>query len=88
MQEITTFTTLKKIVIQLVIKIHSKYVQHIFTNITSKLSKDINVPGHVTIYDYLKHRTNHNLFLTPVCEVHVIGVVRLWESKTTTDCEV
>ena len=34
-----------------------------FTNIGSKLSKDIIVPANVTMYDYLKHKNNQNLEL-------------------------
>ena len=47
------------------------------------MSKDINV----SIYDYLENRNKHNLFLTLVNEEEVIGVVKIWESKTSTDYE-
>ena len=62
-------------------------LNNFFTNIGSKLSKDIIVPANVTISDYLKHRNNQNLLLTPISEEEVIGVVRLWESETSTDYE-
>ena len=51
------------------------------------IERYLTVPANVTIYDYLKHRNNPDLFLTPVSEEGVIGVVRLWESKTSTDYE-
>ena len=49
---------------------------NLFTNIGSILSTYIIVAANVTIYDYVKHMNNHNLFLTPVIEEDVIGVVR------------
>ena len=60
---------------------------NLFTNIGSKLSKDKIVPANIIIYDYLKHRYNHNLFLTPVSEEEVVGVVILCESTTSTHYE-
>ena len=35
----------------------------------------------------LQFKAKHNLFLTPVNEEEVIGVVKIWESKTSTDYE-
>ena len=58
-----------------------------FINISLELSKDITVPANVSIYDYLENRNKHNLFLTPINEEEVIRVVKIWESKTSTDYE-
>ena len=60
---------------------------NLFTNIGSKLSIDIILPANVTIYDYLKHKNNHKLFLMSVSEEEVIECVRLWASNTSTDYE-
>jgi len=51
--------------------------KYFFTNIGSKLSKDIIVQANVTIYDYLRHMNTHDLFLTPVSKDEVIRVVQL-----------
>ena len=46
------------------------------------------MPVNTPIYDYLENRNKHNLFLTPVNEDEVIGIVKICETKTSTDYEL
>ena len=52
-----------------------------FSNIGTKLAKSIpNIPGK-RVTDYITNRNKNTIFLTPVTEQEILGIVRLFKNK-------
>ena len=52
-----------------------------FSNIGTKLAKSIpNIPGK-RVTEYITNRNKNTIFLTPVTEQEILGIVRLFKNK-------